>query len=474
MNNKEFDDNIKNDSITNPKVIENLYINRPDVVIQNFNNIETVLGYLHISCKEFYSDLKSLENIKIIKGDAYLRYSFISDLGSLEQVDGNLNLRDTLITKLGKLRLVKGNLNLPKRLESELDIKNVKVLGNIKFWNDDKYWERLNFEESLELEKIKSEYHNHHHIYYNNGEFDKAWELYRNYNLKVLKRGILVPEIYNYEKKLGKRLIEPIDVITTTGTSILNNHTIKNLDNFKNHLNQRINNIYSEHNDYFNLVFKISKIDFKKLNSSFLIKSKGKSSKDSFVFNEETFVSYKHHFDSEKEYFFKKNQLKTHFKINYVPQDYFNCFLESALIERLKKIVREEEDEFRMLLGLPKIGEGWISETELYQKIKKHLKDYEVIHHGKPKWLGRQHFDIWIPKLNIAIEYQGLQHDIAVDYFGGETNFEANKKRDEIKKQLCVKNKCMLIEVRPNYDFEEVINQIEHELILYKSLKINK
>lgn len=447
-------------STTNVKVIADLYINRPNILIPNFNCIETVLGYLHISCKDYYSNQKSLENIKIVKGNAYLRYSFISDLGNLEQVEGDLNLRDTLIANLGKLRLVKGNLNLPKRLKSELDLKNILVNGSIKFWNDDKYWVRPTFEKNEELEKIKFEYSNFYHIYHKNKEFEKAWDLYRNYNSKILNRGILVPEIYKFEKLLKKKLIEPIDIITSTGTSILNNHTVKTLENFKNFISLRIESIYTNHNDFFNYFFKTPKIDFKKLNSSFIIKT----NKDKLEFNEETFISYKHHFSSEKEYSFRKNQLKTHFKINYVSNDYFNCFIEAAIIERLKIIIREEEDNYRVSLGLPKIGEGWISETELYQKIKIHFKNHEVIHHGKPKWLGKQHFDIWIPEFKIAIEYQGLQHDVAVEYFGGEISFEANKKRDEVKKQLCIKNKCLLIEVRPNYDFEEIVNQIETKL----------
>jgi hypothetical protein len=438
--------------------IENLIINKSDSAIENIDNIEIVNGYVHISCKEFYSNINSLGKIKTINGDAYLRYSFISSLGDLEIVNGNLNLRDTLINDLGKLIYVKGNLFLPKRLENTIEIKYLKVEGKIKYWNDDKQWFRPTKEKTLEIEKIKEEYNNHH-LYYKNGNYEKAWEIYKQYNQKVLNRGVNIIDIYFYEKLINKPLLEPIDIISSTGTTILNSHTIKNLEAYLSHLSNRVNSIYNEHGSYFNYFFGKSKVDFNKINSSFLI-----SKKAELIFNEETFESYKSNFYSETEFNFRRNQLKQHFKIKYVSKDHFNCFVESALIERLKHIVREEEDNFRLSLGLPKIGEGWISETELYQKIKNHYQEYTVIHHGKPKWLGRQHFDIWIPELKIAIEYQGLQHDTAVEYFGGEISFEANKKRDEVKKQLCIKNKCLLIEVRPNYDFEEIINQIRVKL----------
>ncbi len=125
------------------------------------------------------------------------------------------------------------------------------------------------------------------------------------------------------------------------------------------------------------------------------------------------------------------------------------------------RLLREAENEYRLIIGAKKIGEGWISETELYYKIKTHFKELDVIHHGRPDWLGRQHFDIWIPELNIAIEYQGQQHDSPVEFFGGEKAYKQNVKRDRLKKRKCEENNCLLLEVRPNYDLRNIINQIE-------------
>lgn len=99
---------------------------------------------------------------------------------------------------------------------------------------------------------------------------------------------------------------------------------------------------------------------------------------------------------------------------------------------------------------MPKIGEGWISETDLFYKISNHFINEKVIHHGSPIWLGRQHLDIYFPELNIAIEYQGEQHYKAIDYFGGQEALEKTierDERDERKKLLCEKNNCFLIYV---------------------------
>ena len=58
--------------------------------------------------------------------------------------------------------------------------------------------------------------------------------------------------------------------------------------------------------------------------------------------------------------------------------------------------------------------------TELYYKIKETFPNEKVVHHGKPSWLGQQHLDIYFPYKNIAIEYQGLQHQEPVEFFGGK------------------------------------------------------
>ena len=133
----------------------------------------------------------------------------------------------------------------------------------------------------------------------------------------------------------------------------------------------------------------------------------------------------------------------------------------------IKKVVsfyrselRESENDLRVIRELPKIGEGWISETDLYYQIKEKFNNHRVLQHGKPVWLGKQHLDIFIPDLNIGIEYQGKQHTSPVDFFGGEGSFEENKKRDFRKKKLCLENGCVLYEVFPEDDFFTFVDKI--------------
>jgi len=131
-----------------------------------------------------------------------------------------------------------------------------------------------------------------------------------------------------------------------------------------------------------------------------------------------------------------------------------------ASIDFAMKLMREAEDTCREEVGLPKVGEGWISETNLYYIIKKAFPNLEVTHHARPEWLGRQHLDIYLPQLATAIEYQGEQHNQPVFYFGGERAFIDTQKRDRRKQMLCRKHGIRLIYVHPGYNPEDIVEMI--------------
>ena len=130
-------------------------------------------------------------------------------------------------------------------------------------------------------------------------------------------------------------------------------------------------------------------------------------------------------------------------------------------VDVIAALIRKAENRLREQHDLPKIGEGWISETQLYNAVKEAFPQTEVIHHGHTNWLGRQHLDIWLPQWRIAVEYQGLQHFQPVDFFGGITAFEAIRERDVRKKKLCQDNGVMLIVATPDYTHVEIIEQIK-------------
>lgn len=137
-----------------------------------------------------------------------------------------------------------------------------------------------------------------------------------------------------------------------------------------------------------------------------------------------------------------------------------NPVLDLVILAKSKSILREAENLLREKRGLSRIGEGWISETKLYQEIKNHFEDTAVVQHARPEWLKPQHLDVFLPLHKVAIEFQGAQHIRPVDYFGGEKAFKKQQKRDARKARLCEENNCELIEVFQGYEPKNVLEKI--------------
>lgn len=106
---------------------------------------------------------------------------------------------------------------------------------------------------------------------------------------------------------------------------------------------------------------------------------------------------------------------------------------------------KEAENQIRELKGVAKIGDKWVNETILFNYINILFSEYSVEREASPIWLDRQRLDIFIPELNLAIEYQGEQHFKPVSIFGGNEGLLRAKERDKLKLQKCKSNKIDLI-----------------------------
>lgn len=109
----------------------------------------------------------------------------------------------------------------------------------------------------------------------------------------------------------------------------------------------------------------------------------------------------------------------------------------------------EMEDRYRTETGLPARGEGWVSEVHLVRCVEAALPDTEVVRQARPSWLGAgQSLDIFIPSLDLAIEYQGEQHYLALEHWGGEAGLAARRELDERKRDACLRAAIRLVEWR--------------------------
>jgi hypothetical protein len=131
---------------------------------------------------------------------------------------------------------------------------------------------------------------------------------------------------------------------------------------------------------------------------------------------------------------------------------------QSELSEQSEKVGvlwKEAENEVREHHGIPRIGEGWVSEVALLNLIRDTFPHETIVHHARPEWLGRQHLDIFLPDRNVALEYQGEQHFAPIDFFGGWDGLHRTQKRDRRKLELCTQNGVKLVYFR----FDEPITR---------------
>lgn len=132
---------------------------------------------------------------------------------------------------------------------------------------------------------------------------------------------------------------------------------------------------------------------------------------------------------------------------------------------RLRAAYRLAENRVRERGRMPLIGEGWVSEVALLHLIRERFPDERVLRQARPNRLKPQSLNIYLPDSNIGVEYPGLQHSEPVDRFGGPEAFEAQQDRDARKRRLCAHNGCALVEVHPDYVFDDVAAQVQEAIL---------
>jgi len=318
-----------------------------------------------------------------------------------------------------------------------------------------KYYPKTNiYGESAIIEKLE-----------NSGNFENAW------NIILQKEYINVQKIIEYESKLNRELLNGELIVKLGGFSHLTEFGQKNINEIKPFANKQLDKYKLEKTTKF---FNLFVLNGKPITTKKIVKIEKKKSFFRFLKKPETETISEYNSAYYKDFFLSKAEYE-HYKAidDYQAESgYINSFphvVEKSIFNQCRLILKQAEDLYRETIGMPKVGEGWISETELFYKLSDYFKNEEVVHHASPKWLGRQHLDIYLPRLNIGIEYQGAQHYEPIKFFGGQEAFEKTVERDKRKKQLCEKHKCHLIYADKGYNLTEIITEIEKIKTVYNT-----
>ena len=109
-----------------------------------------------------------------------------------------------------------------------------------------------------------------------------------------------------------------------------------------------------------------------------------------------------------------------------------------------ESIVRRAENIIRKKEGLKHVGDAYVNETVLAKMTLKLFPD--TIRQYNPQWLGNFIIDLYIPSLNIAVEYQGEQHYYPIKRFGGEGKLLKQQERDNFVRMKCQEFNVVLLE----------------------------
>lgn len=122
--------------------------------------------------------------------------------------------------------------------------------------------------------------------------------------------------------------------------------------------------------------------------------------------------------------------------------------------------------------GCPKCARHDVSEKRLLSVLKENFQN--ITYQYSPDFLKgvngkRQSIDIFLPDVNIGIEYQGRQHFMPITKFGGETEFQKTCERDLRKYSICKQNGISILyftyDTKIPDSYYDKIYQNEDELI---------
>lgn len=98
------------------------------------------------------------------------------------------------------------------------------------------------------------------------------------------------------------------------------------------------------------------------------------------------------------------------------------------------------------------------------KNIRKYLIDNKITFIPQKKFNNCRHikplpFDFYLPDYNICIEYDGRQHLMPVEHFGGKNGYDQIIKRDNIKNDFCLKNNIKLIRISYKENIFEILDK---------------
>ena len=142
-----------------------------------------------------------------------------------------------------------------------------------------------------------------------------------------------------------------------------------------------------------------------------------------------------------------------------IPEDIiYNCYI---------SVVCPKHGAFKVSAANHLKGSGCPAcrESRAEKRIRKLLTDWKIEFYSQYifkdcRYITSLRFDFFLPKYNLAIEYQGQQHYSPTEIFGGQKEYEKVVIRDNIKKEYCLNNNIRFEEIRFDQSIEKRLLEI--------------
>lgn len=155
-------------------------------------------------------------------------------------------------------------------------------------------------------------------------------------------------------------------------------------------------------------------------------------------------------FASNKEDFIKKAKTVHGDKYDYSKVVYKNSNTKVCIICPIHGEFWQSPDNHLRGKGCQKCSESKL-ENEIAKLLDENNIEYKQSASSKDvSFIGRQHLDFFLPKYNVAIECQGIQHFEPTDFAKrgkkwAETQYQNNLRRDKEKLEKCINNNTKLL-----------------------------
>jgi hypothetical protein len=109
--------------------------------------------------------------------------------------------------------------------------------------------------------------------------------------------------------------------------------------------------------------------------------------------------------------------------------------------------------------GGARIIKQWLKNNKIIYNAEYCLNNFGILN-------CRYRFDFYLPKLNVAIEYDGEQHFKPIEYFGGESEFIQRVRHDRDKDEIAERYGIKVIRIP--YWLKDIPKHLDAEIVVHQ------